>query len=1315
MHRLSVTILLTSVLCGAIFLNSGCREPSGKSYRFVPLELTSPPVNGTDETETPSILREVYGFGDRPSKKIVEHGATPALLQGALNALETPHTEWANAYEQPPVRILWVVEPREGLRDMMEIRQRSNFEITPLMIPSILGSFPNAEAMNSLLSERYDEILSKEYDVIVLRGFIPWWRKDTPLPTVAPVFERLEAKIRAGTGAVGQLGTYFFYKGNVANRAAFEELTPIGYGDGGMSAIVETPERTAVSSPVSDGITFAPWPKCQLTKSRADKDAEVLATAKNHAVVATGRYGKGRVAAFHYATQGMGSTGLVPRFQEGDTPRIGDSHEAIYAAWLRAIAWAANKAPRIGLQAAEVTPTPSGTSPQMKITVTANQERPPPATLQYRLTDATGERLYEDSQPLDLSGTSATVTPSLPVLHANGLYRLDMWVKSDGKTYNWGTAAIDVTGGTNLSVNQLDNHQEPGDALSFQVDIGDTSGNLQSMGVDANNRVFFDRTQRVTGTVTVHVDTLLSQLPMNRVFFTLRDPDTGDVLARKAVQVYLPRIGIDAMDGQFGVFSYGRTKASVHLRPYTGLLYRAAGFNGIYFNNHSRGRLQNAADEGLFGVAGKSWQFSQKGFSKVHRWTPNDPEKRAKLSEQIDTDITDIRAYGSVSRVLDDESWFAWTGSKNREVYGAQLSQDKWSVELFREAMRKKYGDIAALNDMWGTDFASFNDVRVIEEDEIEALGNPSGWLEFREYMNWTYAVRYYGWVSKQHEEVLGDDYRAGCGAPHWRTSAGGPTYRGGDLSKMRGHMRFMMLYGGGSPGAAYVGQPGGQKYDPPQVWKDYGPWKHILTGADALWYYFGNAIIGSELAWRRHAVWVQEGLSDVIRGCGALLSGAERSSITQIRTLSTSQNQHMGWLYHKRDDAWKAVRLYGGRPQSAGTFSRIMSNLFVPVGGISEQSIEDGALQDDCKLLFLPQQINMSDAAVAAIRTYVRNGGTVLADILPATRHQMGKPRHNTALADVFGVDCANARLHASSEASSIVFQSPPRADIVLTEKPVRLTGPITVLGIKPTTAVAHAEISPVDNQGSVVNGCFVNSYGKGHALLLNFVYKGLNNDTLDHHQAFAHALLKWAGIDDPAERIVDPRTGDNLHYRPLYRFTRGKARLLGSIRGNFVGGNNPRLWDSAEGVDQTNDAMFTWSGKRHAYDVRSRRYLGFGESATIDLPPFEGRLLCLLPYKVTGVQADIPRRTTAGNVLSVPTTIRTSGEQPGEHVLYIDVTSPSGARRPLYCKTKVAPAGRAVFQIPFALNDPVGKWTVTIRDVMSGMQTTKKIHLHK
>jgi hypothetical protein len=131
--------------------------------------------------------------------------------------------------------------------------------------------------------------------------------------------------------------------------------------------------------------------------------------------------------------------------------------------------------------------------------------------------------------------------------------------------------------------------------------------------------------------------------------------------------------------------------------------------------------------------------------------------------------------------------------------------------------------------------------------------------------------------------------------------------------------------------------------------------------------------------------------------------------------------------------------------------------------------------------------------------------------------------------------------------------------------------------------------------------------------------------------------------------------------------------------------------------------------------YNTRARKYLGFGDSATIDLPSFQGRLICLLPYKVEQVTLSGPQRARRGQHVMLRAAVKTDDLAPGEHVVYFDVTSPTGVRRPLYCAVRSAPQGKATLEIPLALNDPLGQWTVTARDVMTGVEATTHFSLEE
>ncbi|MDP6505103.1 MAG: beta-galactosidase trimerization domain-containing protein, partial [Planctomycetota bacterium] len=639
--------------------------------------------------------------------------------------------------------------------------------------------------------------------------------------------------------------------------------------------------------------------------------------------------------------------------------------------------------------------------------------------MRYELRDPWGNRIRQVPNSVEISPPGGQVTIPLVRLHANGLYRIDLWLLRDGKIENWGYTAIQVEGGATLHVERKIGSPAKS---RFRI-LTDTAGILRVIATDDMDRVFHEFSHGVsrTGDHEIVVDMSRSCLPRNRVSFTLFNGKESIVLARKVHDLYIPRIGLGSMKGEYMLASYGSTTCEPHVARYLGALYREAGLNTIYLNWHHRTYIRdNAANLGLFNITGSSWVMRQFDLNKDLKLSPNKPEVRAGFQQKIIQAVNDVQTYGGVGRVLDDETWFAYTKYERGEMRGAQADQSEPSLELFREAMQKKYQAIARLNEAWGTSFQSFETMKPIEENMIRGLApppytwdetkdgkpvfvvedNPSGWLEFRQYMNWTFANRYYAWVTEQHQKDLGEDYAAGCGAPHWATK-GNPTYRGGDMAELKKVMKFMMLYGGSSEAYpdAFVGQPGAQKYDPPLNWQQFGSWYHLFTGADALWFYYGHAMIGSEIAWRQHAVWLKQATEDIRSGAGALIRDAQPLN-RQVRVLYSGENLAMQWLFAKRKDTWKAL----AKDRTQSTLNKVLSDDFIRGSPVTAVDIRKGDLKD-CRLLILPLAFCMDDATAAAIREYVRGGGCVVADLLPGIRNRFGKVRARGALSEIFGV----------------------------------------------------------------------------------------------------------------------------------------------------------------------------------------------------------------------------------------------------------------------------------------------------------------------
>jgi hypothetical protein len=125
-------------------------------------------------------------------------------------------------------------------------------------------------------------------------------------------------------------------------------------------------------------------------------------------------------------------------------------------------------------------------------------------------------------------------------------------------------------------------------------------------------------------------------------------------------------------------------------------------------------------------------------------------------------------------------------------------------------------------------------------------------------------------------------------------------------------------------------------------------------------------------------------------------------------------------WLTHKSPEPWGALlmsdntRNFYGR--SAGSVEeRYMASVFgtfrtaveehLPINVVNDWNLNDADLAK-YKVLILPNAACLDDAQTAAIDTFVRNGGGLVASLDTSLFDEFGTPRNNFSLAEVFGVD---------------------------------------------------------------------------------------------------------------------------------------------------------------------------------------------------------------------------------------------------------------------------------------------------------------------
>ncbi len=199
-----------------------------------------------------------------------------------------------------------------------------------------------------------------------------------------------------------------------------------------------------------------------------------------------------------------------------------------------------------------------------------------------------------------------------------------------------------------------------------------------------------------------------------------------------------------------------------------------------------------------------------------------------------------------------------------------------------------------------------------------------------------------------------------------------------------------------------------------------------------------------------------------------------------------------------------------------------------------------------------------------------------------------------------------------------------------------------------------------------------------------------------------------------------IDGKDDDTVY---LYPFTRGQIRMIGIVQDYWrvepsrqLDGSNrketvgyylhgPQQWDAREAVLQL-------TGTHHLYDTRRKAYLGEADRIAFPLQPGRPELFALLPYRVTGVNVQVPEQATAGEVLETSVEV-TATRQPGDHVVHVELRDPTGKVSPSDTYNMHTQAGKGALRIPLALDALAGTWSLHARDAVTGAATDHAIEI--
>ncbi|MBQ7695692.1 MAG: beta-galactosidase [Lentisphaeria bacterium] len=746
---------------------------------------------------------------------------------------------------------------------------------------------------------------------------------------------------------------------------------------------------------------------------------------------------------------------------------------------------------------------------------------------------------------------------------------------------------------------------------------------------------------------------------LNRLCVELRAPD-GRIAGRKSVEFSLPEPGLDPADAR-GFIWIGKGEMNY--------LLRELGFSmmSVSYGRDTRGMLRNIRNLDMtpvtIGSGGTRKYFID---YKNDRLTPNDvrtpcfsdpayAEKLLATAEQA-VQKFEYPYYDVKYHLLSDEAYI-----------GGSVCYSPHCLARFREALKKYYPSLDALNREWGTDFRKWDDVRPRQLREC-AGKSFAPWLLHRLFMSGVFASSWCGTHIGVLEKTIPGSHAGLSG-----TGNAGLSY---DWNRMLKRQTFLCYYGGSQrylvhsfkqPGMI-TGQWGGGYTPAHELHEQYNCtplWDNLFMGANLLANWHGTAMLGDVTPSASLRVYAKN-MREITRGPGKLVLGAEPPE-TPVAVLYSQSSLYTAMAtvgasaWHNAVNGWIAL----------------LNDLQIPFRFISYEQLADGKFSlKGFKVLVLPVALSLSEAESRRIAAFCRAGGTVLADMAPGRYSASGIRKKNPILAELFPDSGTKVELTPRK------FDTPElKGEFITAEK-----------------ALPACVERPV-GKGRAVN--FNLSFGGYQAELLGGAGGELSTvisgsaELCRTLRALVAKRMKAAGAV-PAVRLTDAK-GNQVGARVMLRKD-GPNYVLGIIRREYSG----RRFDLKKGADMTVTLPFAG----HIYDVREGKYLGSGKNFKAKLVPGWPLLYTVMKNKTEKIAVEAPAEVMSGDTLTVSfAAVGASGVQ----TFHVELSGPDGKFvRPYAANVR----GNSV-SWQMALEDKPGTWTIRVTHVNTGMKAEKSFKL--
>ena len=1117
----------------------------------------------------------------------------------------------------------------DDMRDVCELAQRLDLDYVPVSHYSYYRATP----LGTLMQEQIAQALPTA-QVMVAGGF----RWDA-MPKA--LLEQIRTRVRDGMGLVLVNSAAPFVK----PVEEFWTQTPLT-GDQGLTDLVPMALIPAYHKP-----------------------------AKSHFRLA--QYGQGRVALVDPGAYTASAHSLAPSWGlEALDDDANSPLEYQWAALCKAILWAAGRNDR---KLEQIAATPE------KVTITVGPLAAP-AKLEVVVRDTFFNPLRTETRDVPAAGLVA----EMPVpADTNGAHGVDVWLRdAAGKVMDFGSTSYVTDNGARIDGVTLD---QP--VYAPQMPVRATvklSGNVQGLALRAELVDTYGRKLAAPPATPVTGPEMVLTLPGCTPLTLEADLFVSLVQGERALDRRLERVWLDLPERDDYTFMAWYSWEFQPTAYYGDQLLRNVGLDG-YVSLPGTWRARNAAygnlrhgPENVSRVAPENPAGDE---SRVRVPCLTDPAFRAKTAERIEKLAAEVRPYGVTEWSLGDESTLgAWR----------DYCTSPTCLAAFREYLKQQYPSLDALNASWGARFASWDAVEPARLTDVQGKPNLGAWLDHRRYMESLFA-EYHDWCKGLITKHIPAAEVGISGTP------GVNSFSGHDWWKlMQGPITHLSSYGGiqrqmqrsfARPGTFVSSFLGYDYKDNDEQRARYGPWDLVFHGSNGVNYYtlvsdtLNCPLIRPDMTLTNKAPFTFEEIRQLKDGFGRLFMCA-RYAHDGIAIHYSPASVHAATatgLFDSRD----RLRRFDNNLANLGM---ILSQLHLQYSFVHEEQMAQGELSK-YKVLILPWSSALSEREAAAIRSFVQQGGTAIADSYCGVRDVHGRPQ--AMLDDLFGVKQPLAPPELAPQTLQVGRQG------VAAAWPAGVTVASGSPDLQVTTGTA---LATVGGKPAIIT----NRVGKGRTLFLNASLNtyaevsagGVGGETQEEEisaetltaplRGLMRSILTLTGVQAPVQ-VTAPENQDAQV--EVARLGLGQGQLLGVVRSITQGPVNRQ--------DKL-PCTLTLPTPQFVYEARSGRALGKVARIGDALERGLARVYVLLPYAVSKVTVVGPATVRRGQPLALKLSVLAAANaRPGTHVLHVSLCGPEGKERTYYAQNAVATNGQAAATVPMALNDTPGKWTVTARDM--------------